>query len=177
MSYNTKNYTESGGERTVVGGSLDVASGGEIDIESGGSLKLAGTAITSTAAELNKLDGCTKTVAELNSTWLTGEIADISTAASSWVVSPIAGTVGVIYTVIDGAITVGDATVTFEIGGVAITGGSITIANAGSAAGTVDTCTCTAANTVAAGGAIEIITDGGSTDAAKAVVLIQIVAT
>ena len=133
--------------------------------------------VTSTAAELNILDGVTKTTAEVNEVYITGEIADISSAASSWVVSPIAGTIGKIYTVIDGAVTVGDATVTFEIGGVAVTGGSITIAHSGSAAGVVDECTCTAANTVAAGGAIEIITDGGSTDAAKAVVILVITAT
>ncbi len=32
-----------------------VASGGEVDVESGGSLKLAGTAISATAAEINKV--------------------------------------------------------------------------------------------------------------------------
>lgn len=57
-----------GAQRLVVssGASLDVASGGEIDVESGASLKLAGTAITSTAAELNILDTVTSTAAELN---------------------------------------------------------------------------------------------------------------
>lgn len=56
-------YMEVGGDRQVVasGGSFDVESGGEIDIESGGSLKLAGTALTSTAAELNALDGAATT--------------------------------------------------------------------------------------------------------------------
>jgi len=54
-SYNTLVYTEQGGSRQVVasGGSLDVESGGELDIESGGALKLAGTQITATAAEIN----------------------------------------------------------------------------------------------------------------------------
>jgi|GEM_PF-4329692 len=54
--------------RAVVptGGSLDVESGGELDIESGGSLKLAGTAVSSTAAELNILDGVTSTEAEID---------------------------------------------------------------------------------------------------------------
>jgi len=33
------NYTEQGGARTVIGGSLDVVSGGEMDIESGGAVK------------------------------------------------------------------------------------------------------------------------------------------
>lgn len=61
-------YFQSGGDRLVVssGGSADVESGGEIDIESGGALKMAGTAITSTAAELNILDTVTATAAELN---------------------------------------------------------------------------------------------------------------
>jgi len=51
-----KVYHEQGGARLVVasGGSADVESGGEIDVESGGSLKLAGTAIAATAAELNR---------------------------------------------------------------------------------------------------------------------------
>ena len=106
--------------------------------------------------------------------YLTGEIADISAAASSWVTSPVAGDITRIYTVIEGAITVGDATITFEIATVAVTDGTITIANVGSAAGIVDTCTPSAARTVTAGQAIEIITDGGSTDAAKATVVIEI---
>ena len=55
MSYVPLIYKEAGGNRLVVasGGSLDVESGGEIDIESSGSLKLAGTAITVTAAQIN----------------------------------------------------------------------------------------------------------------------------
>jgi hypothetical protein len=46
--YNTKIQREMGGD------SLVVASGGELDIESGGSFKLAGTAVTATATELNR---------------------------------------------------------------------------------------------------------------------------
>ncbi len=60
------NYHQAGGLRWVVGGSLDVESGGEIDVESGGTLKIAGTAVTSTAAELNIMDGVTATAAEIN---------------------------------------------------------------------------------------------------------------
>jgi len=106
--------------------------------------------------------------------YIQGEIADISTSASSWTVSPIAGTITNIWTVIDGAIITVDAGITFEIGGTAITGGDITIAFSGSAAGVVDTATPTALNTVTAGQAIEIITDGASTNAVKAEVLIEI---
>lgn len=99
---------------------------------------------------------------------LTASIDDISTAQSKWVVSPYAGTIEKIYSVIDAAITTGDATLTFEINGTAVTDGAITVANAGSAAGDVDSSTPSAANAVTAGQAIEIITDGGSTNACKA---------
>ena len=30
MSYNTKNYTEQGGEKTVIGGTLEIAAGGSV---------------------------------------------------------------------------------------------------------------------------------------------------
>jgi len=46
-NHNVKNYIEQGGERTVIGGELDVVTGG--------SLKLAGTAIAKTAAQINAL--------------------------------------------------------------------------------------------------------------------------
>lgn len=54
--HNTANYREQGGAREVIGGALDVISGGELDIEAGGALKLAGTQVTASAAELNELD-------------------------------------------------------------------------------------------------------------------------
>ena len=50
VSYEPKVYMEQGGAKQVV------ASGGVIEVESGGALKLAGTALTVTAAELNALD-------------------------------------------------------------------------------------------------------------------------
>lgn len=67
VAYNTANYQEQGGARWVIGsgGSLDVESGGELDIESGGAFEIAGTAVTSSAAELNKLDGVTATTAQI----------------------------------------------------------------------------------------------------------------
>lgn len=54
-TYQPKTYRKQGGDEFVVadGGKITVESGGEIDIESGGSLKLAGTAISATAAEIN----------------------------------------------------------------------------------------------------------------------------
>lgn len=47
-------------------GSLDIQSGGELDIESGASLKLAGTTVDASAAELNIMSGVTATSGEIN---------------------------------------------------------------------------------------------------------------
>lgn len=101
-------------------------------------------------------------------------IPDISTASSTWAIAPVAGTITKIGTIITNAITVGDATITAEINTVAVTGSSITIANAGSAAGTKDYSFPTATNAVEVGDAIEIITDGGSTDVCITGVSIEI---
>lgn len=46
-TYQPKTYRTNGGDKMVV------ASGGELDVESGGALKIAGTAVDATAAELN----------------------------------------------------------------------------------------------------------------------------
>lgn len=105
---------------------------------------------------------------------LTAYIADVSTAGQIYVVSPVAGAVKKIYTALNGAIGTADAVITPKIGGNAITNGAITIAYSGSAAGDVDSSTPTAANTVTAGQAIEIETDGASSNTIAVMVTIVI---
>lgn len=93
-------------------------------------------------------------------------IADVSTAGQIFVAVPdeFAGEVVEIRTALNGAIATADAVLTPKIGGTAMTNGAITIATAASAAGDVDVSRPTAANAVAAGDAIEIETDGASTN-------------
>ena len=58
MSYNTKNYTEQGGEKTVIGGILEVIEGGSLEIKEGAFLKgfpIASNQTNSTAAKVNDL--------------------------------------------------------------------------------------------------------------------------
>lgn len=81
------------------------------------------------------------------------------------IVSPVAGDIASIRTVLNGALTTGDATLTGKIGAVAITTGVVTITQAGSAAGDVDSAVPTAAKTVAVGDVISV-TVGGTNDAA-----------
>ena len=102
----------------------------------------------------------------LNDYFITAKITDISTASSTFVPIPDGGKVIKILTALQAVIATANGAITFEIGGTAITGGAITVAYSGSAVGDVDTAEPTAANEVAEGGTIEIITDGASTNAA-----------
>ena len=120
------------------------------------------------AAQIN-----TSSVKNVNKTFITYTIDDISTAASHWVVPGIAGDVVAITTVISGVIATADAALTFEIGGVAITGSAITVAFSGSAVADVDTSTPSAANTVTAAQPVEIITDGASTNTVKCTITLE----
>ena len=102
-----------------------------------------------------------------DSYFIYGEIADISTGSSTFVAVPDSGKIIKIITSLQGAISGANAGVSFEIGGTAVTGGGITVAHSGSAAGDVDSAEPTAANNVEEGGTIEMITDGASTGAKK----------
>ena len=122
------------------------------------------------------LEGSMESVtgANLKTKLVSVPIGDVSTAGSVFAVPGVAGTVVKISNVIDAAITVADAGLTFEIGGTAITGAAITIANAGSAAGDVDQSTPTALNVITASEAIEIVKDGLSTTTSNGVVTFEI---
>ena len=98
----------------------------------------------------------------LNDYFIVGKIHNISTAGSSFVVAPDGGKIIKIYTTIKNAISSANAGLSFEIGGVAVTNGGITIAHSGSSAGDVDSATPSGANDIAEGQAIEMITDGAS---------------
>ena len=142
MSYQPKVYKKAGGDELVV------ASGGSIDIESGGALKIGGVQVSASAAEINE-------------TILSLDIADGSADADYFLVSPHAGAISKIYSVIDGPVGTADITITASIGATPVTGGVVTIASAGSAAGDVDVATPSAANVVTAGQAIKLAVAGG----------------
>ena len=103
----------------------------------------------------------------LNEYFLYGEIADISTAGQIYIPVPDGGRIVEIRSVIGGTIATDDADLTAKIGGTAVTGGLITVTASGSAANDVDVTYPTALNTVSIGDAIEIETDGVSTNTVK----------
>lgn len=109
-----------------------------------------------------------------NNIYLQCRITDVSTAGSYPIVSPMAGTITLIRSVINGAIATGDDTISFEINGTAVTSGNITITQAGSAALDVDSSSPSAANILAAGDTLEAITDGTSTNTVSADIMYTI---
>lgn len=117
-------------------------------------------------------DGSTVTLTEqLAVTQNVQNVLNIDAAAldgtgTFYVVAPFDGTVDKIYSTIDGALATGDATLTGKIGGVAITGGAVTITQSGSAAGDVDVATPSAANAFSAGDTLEV-TVGGTNSASR----------
>jgi len=96
--------------------------------------------------------------------YLNVTMADVSTAASVWVVAPVACTYTKMWSVINGTIATAPAVITTEIAGTLVTNGGMSITDTSSAAGDVDIATPTALNVLTAGQALEIITSGASTN-------------
>lgn len=113
--------------------------------------------------------------ANLNQTSLHLDIADGSAEATYYLLSPFAGTISSIQTVIDGVVSTADITVTGKIGSTAITNGVVTIATSGSAAGDVDVATPTAANVITAGAAMNFVVTGGGAGGSPRIHLVAVI--
>ena len=156
---NVSNYKEQGGSRTVIGGSLDVVSGGDLDMESGSTLKIAGTTVSGTAAELDEAH-------------VVFRIQDISGANSGYAVAPATGTISQIYSVVDGA-TTGAITV-LQLFANAVSGSpsNIDVAS-GASAGEIDEATPSAL-AITVGQLLEIRSDGASASNVDAIITVII---
>lgn len=110
--------------------------------------------------------------ASLKTQVVTLKISDVSTAGQTYFYAPFAGTVTKVTSVLNGAIGTADATLTVKTQ--AGTAGTITIANAGSAAGDIDSLTVASNGAVTAGSLIEVETDGASTNAVEVDLTVEI---
>lgn len=106
---------------------------------------------------------------------ITAVIDDVSTAGTVYLPCPIAGTITQVTTVLGGAISGSDSTLTIR-NSAGASAGTITVTESGSAAGDVDTVSPTTNNAVSAGSFMSIETDGASTGTAKVYVsmLVQV---
>lgn len=94
---------------------------------------------------------------------LVARLADVSTASTAPVTSQVAGTITKITGILGGTITTANATVACNIGGAAITDGTLTVTFAASTKGSTFTASPSAANTLTVGNVLNAVTDGGST--------------
>jgi hypothetical protein len=88
--------------------------------------------------------------------------------------APRAGAITKVWSKIHAALATGDAVLTGKIGATAITGGVLTITQAGSAAGDLDTAEPTAANVVAEGDEISFTVSGPNTVQTPARLVIEL---
>jgi hypothetical protein len=101
-------------------------------------------------------------------------IATLVAGGAYYAPAPAAGRVTNLMSIIEGVLTTGDATLQAKINGVNITTGLLTVTQAGSAVGDVDTATPTAANVVAAGDKLSITVGGANATASTANLLFEI---
>ncbi|HEX9844036.1 MAG TPA: hypothetical protein VGC20_14850 [bacterium] len=161
--------TDNGGARSPAGMVVDVDGDGVwVFVGYGPVSSPAGTLLA--ANNLSDVDNAATSRANLgaNQVPLVLRASDLvgGNAAVYRVVSPVAGLITKIWSVLSSALATGDATLTASIGGTPVTNGAITITQAGSAAGDVDSATPSAANAVVAGDVIEITVGGTNSDAA-----------
>jgi hypothetical protein len=113
-------------------------------------------------------------ITSLNKVYVQALVTTLVGAGVYRAVAPVAGRVTKIWSITEGALTVGDATLTAKIGATAITGGVITIAQASSAAGDIDSAAPTANNAVAPGDGLSVTVGGSNETASRAVVIFEI---
>ena len=104
---------------------------------------------------------------------LTSVIDDVSTAATIYLPIPYAGTVTKVVTVLAGSLTTANATVTVR-NAAAVSMGTLTITQSGSAAGDIDTLSPVSNNTVVSDSRISVETDGASDTTRKLFVTVYI---
>ncbi len=105
---------------------------------------------------------------------VTRTIADISTAGDVYIGLPVVGEIDYIIGVLEAAITVADANVTFSIGGVAVDTSALVVAFTGSTPGAQFNSTPTGHNATTATSVLKISTDGASTTTAPFTVTVRI---
>lgn len=159
--------TSAGGTRSVAG-LVKKIEGGLVFVEFSNSISADGDLLI--ANNLSDVANAATARANIgaNKVCLSTRITTLVGTGVYRIVSPVAGTITKIWSVIDGVLTTGNATLTAKIGATAVTNGLVTITQAGSAAGDVDSATPTALNVVAVGDVVSFTVGGTNATASSA---------
>jgi hypothetical protein len=168
---NTVAKTSGVGTRSAAGIIADVDSTG-VWVRFGPEVTLGGLAAANNLSEVTPATARANLGANLVA--LEIDVATLVGTGVYRVVSPVAGTITKIKSVIDGILTTGDATLTAKIGATPVTTGVITITESGSAAGDVDYCAPNGARTVVENDVISVTVGGTNATASGAKVTILI---
>lgn len=125
-------------------------------------------------AELNVKTGGMIKVRDTNLHQIPVVIVGIEGTNVGRAVAPYAGTVSSIGCMSDTEINDTSTVLTAAINGTNITGGAVTISSVGTVLNTISTVTPSAANTVAAGNAITVTSDGGTNTTANGYCILYI---
>jgi hypothetical protein len=173
---NTVAKTDGVGTRSVAGKIVDVDASYVWVLMPGNTISISGDLVSTN----NLSDVTSKPTARANLganlVALTLDVALLNGTAVYRIASPVAGTITKIQTSLKAALGTGNATLTGQIAAVAITTGVVTLVQAGSAAGQVNVCSPSAANTVAIGSDINF-TVGGSNSVATGCTVTILIAT
>jgi len=159
--------TSAGGTRSVAG-IARMIEGGLVFVEFSNSISADGDMLV--ANNLSDVASAATARANIgaNKVCLSTRVTTLVGTGVYRIVSPVAGTITKMWSVIDGVLTTGNATLTGKIGATAITNGVITITQAGSAAGDVDSATPSALHIVAVGDVISVTVGGTNATASSA---------
>lgn len=159
--------TSNGGTRSVAG-LARMIEGGKVFVEFSNSISADGDLLI--ANNLSDVASAATARANIgaNKVCLSTRVTTLVGTGVTRIVSPVAGTITKIWSVIDGVLTTGNATLTGKIGATAITNGVITITQAGSAAGDVDSATPSALHILAVGDVLSLTCGGTNATASSA---------
>ncbi len=122
------------------------------------------------ATSLSSVMGISSTAAELDERYLTAYFPDFGSADTIYMVSPVAGTLTKVYSVV-WATTTGPPDLTVSVNSINVSPTTFLIAS-GSAAGTVDSLTVTAGGALTVGQVISVETDGAGGTAEGMIVFV-----
>lgn len=129
--------------------------------------------VTIDATDLSAVMGISSTVTELDERYFTAYMPNFGSSDTIYLVSPVAGTLTTVYSVVWAAVGEGSSFLTVSVNSVNVSPTTFAILS-GSAAGTVDSLTVTDGGAITVGQTISVATDGTGAGTADGLIVFVI---